>query len=126
MKTTEEFTYLRSVLPSNGEFTQDIERRRAAATRAFGMLRRSLWDMREVSFKVKIKIFNVVVLPMLLLGATASALTRTEVGRLDAFQMGMLRTIADDRWDEFFLNDDIRARLEQPPVSLKLRSSRMK
>ena len=39
MKTVEEFTYLGSVMASNGKFTQDIERRRAAATRAFGMLR---------------------------------------------------------------------------------------
>ena len=43
MKTVEEFTYLGSVIASNGKFTQDIERRRAAATRAFEMLRCWLW-----------------------------------------------------------------------------------
>ena len=30
------------------------------------------------------------------------------------------------RWDDAVRNDDIRARLEQAPVSLKLRSARMK
>ena len=72
------------------------------------------------------KIFNVVVLSVLLYGATSWALTRTEERRLDAFEMGMLRSIAGVRWDDFVRNDDIRARLEQPLVSLKLRSARMK
>ena len=39
----QEFTYLGSVIASNGKFTQEIERRKAATTRAFGVLRRRLW-----------------------------------------------------------------------------------
>ena len=42
MKNVEEFPYLGSVVVSYLKFTQDIERRRAAAARAFGMLRRRL------------------------------------------------------------------------------------
>ena len=38
----------------------------------------------------------------------------------------MLRSIAGVRWDDFVRNEDIRERLSQPPVSLKLRSARMK
>ena len=38
----------------------------------------------------------------------------------------MLRSFADVRWDDLIRNDDIRAKLEQPPVSLKLKSARMK
>ena len=126
MKTVEELTYLGSVMASNGKFAQYIERRRAAATRAFDILRRRLWGRREVSLKVKTKIFNAVVLPVLLYGATVWTLTRTEERRLDAFEMGMLRSIAGVKWDDFVRIDDIRARLEQLPVSLKLRSAKMK
>ena len=97
MKAVDEFTYLGSVMASNGKFTQDIERRRAGATRAFGMLGRRLWGRREISVKVKMRIFNAVVLPVLLYGATAWALTRTEESRLDSFEMGMLRCIAGVR-----------------------------
>ena len=64
-------------------------------------------------------------LPVLLYGATAWVLTRTEERRLDAFEMGMLRSIAGVSWDDFIRSDDIRVRLEQQPVSLKLRSARM-
>ena len=126
MKQVEEFTYLGSVITSDGKFVQDIERRRAGATRAFGMLRRRLWGRREISLKVKMKIFNAVVLPVLMYGATSWALTRTEERRLDAFEMGMLRSIVGVRWDDFVRNVDIRESLCQPPVSLKLRRARLK
>ena len=125
MKTVEEFTHLGSVIVSNGNFTQDIGRRRAGATRAFGMLRRWLWGRKEISQKVKMKIFNTVVLPVLPYGATAWALTRTEERRLDTFEMGMLRSIAGVRWDAFIRNKEIRERLCQTPVSMKLRRARL-
>ena len=64
--------------------------------------------------------------PVLLYGATAWALTKTEERRLDAFEMGMLRSILGVRWDDFMRNDDIRERLCQTPVSLKLRKARLK
>ena len=38
----------------------------------------------------------------------------------------MLRTIVGVRWDDFVRNTDIRERLCQPPVSLKLRRARLK
>ena len=81
-------------MPSNGKLTQDIERRRARATKEFGMLRRRLWGKREISLKVKMRIFNAVVLSVLLYGTTAWALTRTQERRLDVFKMVMLRSSA--------------------------------
>ena len=90
------------------------------------MLRLGLWRRTQISLKVKIKIFNAVVLPVLLYGATAWALTRTEESRLDALEMAMLRSILGVRWDDFVRNSAIRERLSQPPVSLKLRRARMK
>ena len=126
MKQAEEFVYLGSVFTSDGKCIQDIERRRAGATRSFGTLKQRLWGRRDVSRKVKMKIFNAVVLPVLLYGATAWALTRTEERRLDAFEMRMLRSIMGVRWDDFVRNEDIRRRLCQPPVSIKLKKARMK
>ena len=126
MKHVDEFTYLGSVISSDGKFMKDIEKRRAAATRAFGMLRPRMWGRTEISLKVKMKVFNAIVLPVLMYGATAWALTRTEEIRLDAFEMGMLRSIVGVRWDDFVRNVEIREMLSQPPVSLKLRRARMK
>ena len=126
VREVEEFTYLGSVVTADGRINQDIERRRAGARRAFGSLRQRLWSRREISLKVKMRIFNAIVLPVLLYGATAWAVTRTEENRLNALEMGMLRSIVGIRWDDFVRNVDIRERLCQPPVSLKLRKARMR
>ena len=101
MKKVEEFTNLGSVMINIGKLTQDHEERRAAATRAFGTLKCRLGGRGEVSLKMKKKIFNVVVLPVLLCIANAWALTRAEERTLDAFDVGMLRSIAGVRWDDF-------------------------
>ena len=44
MKQVEKFTYLGSVITSDGKFMQDMERKTAGATRLFGMLRQRLWS----------------------------------------------------------------------------------
>ena len=90
------------------------------------MLRRRLWGRREVSLKVKMKSFSAVVLPVLMNGTTSWVLTRTEEKRLDVFKMGMLRSRVGVRWDDFVRNFDIRERMCQSPVSLKLRRARLK
>jgi hypothetical protein len=125
MKQVEEFIYLGSTVTSDGKFVRYMERRKAGATRAFGVLRRRVWGRREISLKVKMKIFNAVVLPVLLYGATAWALTQAEEKKLDAFEMRMLRSILGVRWNDFERNVDIRDRLCQPPVAIKLRKARL-
>ena len=90
---------------------QDIERRRTVATRAFGILRQSMWGRREISLKVKMRVFKAIVLPFLLYGAIAWALCRTEERRLDAPEMSMLRSIVEVRWDDFVRNPNLREKL---------------
>ena len=126
VKQVEQFAYLGGVFTSDGKFTQDVEIRRTGATRAFGTFKRSLWGRRDMSVKVKMKIFTTVALPLLLYGTSTWALTRTEQRRLDTFEMRMLRNITGVRWDHFVRNEDIRVRLYQPPVSIRLRRTIMK
>ena len=72
------------------------------------------------------KDFNAIVLPVLLYGATAWALTKTVGTRIDTFKMGMLRSILGVRWVSFIRISEIKEMLGHPPVSLKLREARMK
>ena len=90
------------------------------------MLRQRMWGRREISLKIKMKIFKAIVLPVLLYGASAWALTITDERRLIAFEMAMLRSIVRVRWDDYIRNADIREMLSQRSVSLKLRRARMK
>ena len=79
-----------------------------------------------MSLKVKMKIFNAIVLSVLMYGATSWALTRTEERRLDTFEMYMLKNIVRVRWDNFVRSIYIRQRLFQSLVFLKLRRARLK
>ena len=83
-------------------------------------------DRREKSLKLKMKVFNDIMIAVLRYGATAWALTRTEERRLDVFEMGMLRSILVVRWEDFFSNVNISDVLCQAPVSLKFRRERTK
>ena len=126
MKQIEYFTCLGSVFASDGKVIQESQRRRAGATQAFRTLRRRMWGSREVSVMVKMKVFNVIVLPVLAYDATAFTLTITEEKKMDAFEMKMLRNIAGVRCEDMVRNVDIRDRLRQPPVSLLFRRARVK
>ena len=69
------------------------------------MIGRRQLGRRAISSKVKMKIFNDVVLCVLLYGATEWAITRTEAKRLAASNMGKLRTIADLSLDKLTQNE---------------------
>ena len=125
LKQVEEFTYLGSVFTADGRCIKDIDRRKALAAAAYNTMDRKIRKRREISREIKMRPFNAVVLPILLYGATSWTLTRTEERRLDSFEMKLLRRLEGVRWDDFVRNDEIRDRLKQIPVSLKLRSRRL-
>ena len=111
-----------SVVTADGRTTQNMERRAGAKT-DLESLRQQLWSRREINLNVKRKMFNAIVLPVLLYGATAWTVMLTEENWLNALEMGMLRSIVAIRWDDFV---DIEERLCQPPMSIKLRRVRMR
>ena len=75
MKEVDGLTYLRSMMISNGKFTQDVDSKITLTSRLIGTFRRRLRGMREVNLKVKNEIFNGVVLSVVFYGATACELT---------------------------------------------------
>ena len=60
-----------------------------------------MWGRREISLKVEMKVFNAIVIPVLLYDATVWALKKTEERMFDASEMGRLRSILGVRWDDF-------------------------
>jgi hypothetical protein len=126
LKQVNKFVYLGSVFTNDGRCWPDVERRMAISTTAYNGLVSKLWRRREVSTKVKMRIFNAVILPVMLYGATAWTLTQKEERRLDAWEMKLLRRMLNIRWDDFVRNDDIRCMLNQMPVTWRLRERRLK
>ena len=65
-----------------------------------------MWGKKEINLKIKMKIFNAIVLPALLYSAIALALTKTGERKLEAFEMDMLRINVGVRWHDFVRNAD--------------------
>ena len=80
-----EFTYLGSIISSNGCIDDEMQRRLAKASACFGRLGKILWNNRHVSMRVKGKIYPAIVLSTLLYGAKAWTMHRRQVKKLHAF-----------------------------------------
>ena len=107
LRQTEGYIYLGSAITSDGRHVRDTERRRAGAARAFGMMKRTLWERTEVSLKVKKKIFNAVVVPVLTYAANTCAMRRTEEKEMDALETKMTRALMAIRWSDRVRYEDI-------------------
>ena len=102
-----EFTYLGSVISSNGCIDDEIQRRVAKASTSFGRPRQRLWNNHHVSMRVKGKIYRAVVLSTLLYGAEAWRVYRRQVKKLHAFMIRHLRSIMRITWMDKVTNKDI-------------------
>ena len=64
-----EFQYLRSVIASSGRMLPDIDQRIAKASRAFGALRKSWFNSRDLRVETKSMVYQACVLSVLLYGS---------------------------------------------------------
>jgi hypothetical protein len=94
IEVTDSFTYLGSVLSSTRISAADeINVRLGKASAAFSRLKRHVFDRRDITIDLKMKIFNSSVLSVLLYASETWTITVTEIRRLETFQMYALRTI---------------------------------
>ena len=68
-----EFTYIRSIISSNGCIVDEIQKRMAKARASFSRLRRRLWNNHHVSMRIKGKIYRAIVLSTSLCRAEATS-----------------------------------------------------
>ncbi|CAH1250103.1 Hypp8768 [Branchiostoma lanceolatum] len=85
-----------------------------------------VWCSRRISPQTKIRLYNSLVLPILTYGRETWTLTAAQERRLDAFDTKCQRRILGIRWYDHISNDILRERSNQPPLSGKLRSARLR
>ena len=98
-----EFTYLGSIIASNGHIEAELQKRMSKASMSFGRLRERLWNNHNVSIRVKGKIYRAIILSTLLYGAETWTVYRRHVKKLHAFMMRHLRSIMKIRWQDSLL-----------------------
>ena len=93
INVVDHFTYLGSNISRDGEVTMDVDCRIAKASRAFGCLRRPIFQDKHFSVATKRQVYRAVVLPVLLYGAETWTLKAQHVRRLNSFHNRCIRTI---------------------------------
>ena len=69
LEVVSEFKYLGSILHHKGSNERDVEERIARASRAFGMLRKSIFQNKSLTTDTKRAVYKAVVLGTLLYGS---------------------------------------------------------
>ena len=87
------FTYLGFNISKDGEVTVEIDCRIAKASRAFGCLRKPIFQDRNLSIATKRQVYQAVVLSVLLYGADTWVPKAQHVKRLNSFHNRCIRTI---------------------------------
>ncbi len=125
-----EFRYLGSLVDNSGRCSADIQSRVAAASRAFGALRRSVFKNSLLSVQTKRIVFNACVLSLLLYGAECWVPLQEDVRTLTSFYMRCVRSILDismrDVWrDHISTADTLRIWGDERPLPTILRQRRL-
>ena len=125
-----EFRYLGSIIDTSGRCSIDISSRIAAASRAFGSLRKPVFNNHHLSVRTKKNIFNACVVTILLYGAECWAPLQADIRRLSTFYMQCLRTVLGitrlDAWQERISNDQLLEMWgDKRPLAVRIRQRRL-
>ncbi|KAK3888678.1 hypothetical protein Pcinc_007291 [Petrolisthes cinctipes] len=88
-----EFVFLGSMLPFT---SKDVNRRIALASAAFGRLQRTVWSRRDISLKLKVRLYKSLILPIAIYAGETWTLRAEDTRRLEVFEMRCLRAIMEE------------------------------
>ena len=93
IEIVQDFTYLGSMITTDGEVGKDVRSRISKASRAFGCLQRSVFQNRHLSTDTKRTVYRAAVLSVLLYGAETWAVKANSLRRLSGFHNRCIRSI---------------------------------
>ena len=107
VENVHDFRYLGSIIHTGGRTAVDTRSRIASASRAFGALRRSVFDDGDLSLATKRMVYDACVASLLLYGAECWVPLKSELAALSAFHLRCISAILAlgrrDTWD-FHIN----------------------
>ncbi|GFS12841.1 hypothetical protein ElyMa_004868700 [Elysia marginata] len=91
LAAVDRFTYLGSILSHNVHIDDKTDGRISKASADFRSLRSSLWERKDVSQTIKIKVYSAVVITTLLYASKTCTVCRRHVKKLNRFHLCCLR-----------------------------------
>ena len=90
---TKSFKYLGSLLVSSLTSAAEVDKRLAAASGAFGALRKCVFGNKDISYRVQGKVYQALILSVLLYGSECWTLTSADRTRIILFHRRCVRTM---------------------------------
>ena len=115
----EEFTYLGSILSSDGSILKDLMHRIAKASAVVGRSS-ALWRKPSISRRTKMRIYIASVGSVLLYGAETWPSTQSVLSTINIAQTKHLRRIEGLRWHDFVNNENLLALTALTPLSVQI------
>ena len=114
------FTYLGSVITTDGGAEADVRARIAKASYTFNTLSK-VWKTGSISRHTKIRIFNSNVKSVLLYGAETWLSNKTVTHKLQVFINKCLRRILGIFWPKRVSNEELWRQTKQEPIDITLK-----
>ena len=121
IESVQEFKYLGSIITSDNLIDREILERIGSGNRCAFALNKVL-SSRKISRKTKLRIYNVILKPVVLYGCETWTLTEARKHKLEVFENSMLRKILGPTYDNELNqwvrrhNRDIRGMTDQPYI----------
>jgi hypothetical protein len=125
LSTTEEFTYLGSVVTHNGGAGSDIRSRLNKARNAFRMMN-NIWRSQQYSMKTKLKLYQSCILSTLLYGCECWRMNEMHLTKISVFHTKSLRRIMRIFWPNTISNDELLAQCHQESMKTIIMRRRWK
>ena len=120
-----EFKYLGSTVLNTGSTEKDTLCRIGQASGTFNRLR-PIWRSQNFSLRLKLRLFNSNVIPVLLYASETRDLNNTQERRILAFKNTCLRRILNIHFSQKISNEKVRRMTGQPIVTDVIRTRRWK
>ena len=102
-----DFTYLGSIISSNGSLLPELQARLSKASFVMVRLNRHIWRKPNISRIMKLRIFNTLVGSVMLYGAETWQASAATLKKCDVFYVKSLRRIEGLLWSDFVSNEKL-------------------
>ncbi|VDP36310.1 unnamed protein product [Schistosoma margrebowiei] len=125
LEDVESFTYLGSIIDEQGGSNADVKAKIGKARTAFLQLK-NLWNSKQLSTNIRVRIFNTNVKVVLLYGAGTWRTTTTTIKKVQVLINSCLRKILNIHWPHTISNSLLWERTNQLPAEEEIRKRRLK
>ncbi|VDP38391.1 unnamed protein product [Schistosoma margrebowiei] len=125
LEDVESFTYLGSIIDEQGGSDADVKERIGKARATFLQLK-NIWNSKQISTSIKVRIFNTNVKAALPYRAEAWITTTTTIKQVQVFINSCLHKILNIHWPDTISNSVLWGKANQLPAEEEIRKRRWK